>query len=170
MMNSRHTIYDIMEAKGMFASNPANPNSRGVDNQPLYVGPVPYPKMFYHPEGLERVLVPGEMLLGPGGAPVIDWETQRPKLVGEQREIIWQIAKDMVEEERLRADGWHDHPAKALAAAGKPVPAMSSDQRIRELEEQARTLQAQLDVAKELREKDKGRGRNRGAAPPAAAD
>lgn len=171
--NQRFTIFDIMEARGDFASNPANPDSRGNENQPLYKGPVPYPRMFYHPEGQERILVPGEVLTGANGAPVIDWETNRPKIVGEQRELVWKLAQNADEEAQLRAAGWHDHPAKALAAAGKPVPAVSSDQRIRELEAQAKSLQDQLALAKGIQAQDSARVKSKTpaqGAPLEAAD
>ena len=149
---NRFTVYDIMEAKGVFAANPANPDSRGEDNQPLYKGPVRFPMMFYHPEGEERIRVPAEILTDRNGSPVIDYETGKPKMVGEQREIITRVANDAAEEAALRAEGWHDHPAKAMAAAGREVPAVSSDQRIRELEEQMGALQAQLDQAAATKE------------------
>lgn len=142
-MARRHqfTVYDMMEARGAFDSNPANPHSRGEDNQPLYVGPVPFPKMFYHPLGEERITNPGEVI-----------ETLRgPKTVGEMREMIFRLAHDAEEEAELRAEGWHDHPAKALAAAGKDAPEISPAQKIDDLEAKLAALQAQLAKANEAK-------------------
>ena len=124
--DKRFTIYDVMEANGVFDSNAANAISSD------YEGPVPYPQMFYHPQGESRVLVPGEPINTPLGVQV----------VGEQRELVNQIARNKIEADALRAAGWHDHPAKAVAASGKVAPAMSPDSRIKDLEAQIRRLQA----------------------------
>lgn len=124
--DKRFTIYDVMEANGVFDSNPANAISSD------YEGPVSYPQMFYHPQGESRVLVPGEAINTPLGVQV----------VGEQRELINQIARTKIEADALRASGWHDHPAKAIAASGKAAPAVSPDMRIKDLEAQIRALQA----------------------------
>jgi len=129
----RFTIYDMMEAKGLFEINPANTDSRDSDGNPLYKGPVEYPKMFYHPKGEERIVTPAEVIVTPLG----------PKMVNEHREIITQVAANAAEEEALRADGWWDHPAKAIAAGGGIAPAVSSDTRIRDLEAQIAKLQAE---------------------------
>lgn len=47
-----------------------------------------------------------------------------PKEVGEQRELVSRVVQDSEEEEVLRAEGWHDHPAKAIAASGQTPPAV----------------------------------------------
>src|SRR5665213_3845959 len=91
----RFTVYDMMEAKGLFESNPANQDSRSADGLPLYTGPVQYPKMFYSPKGEERITVPAEILVTPLG----------PKSVGEQRELISELALTPEDEARLRASG-----------------------------------------------------------------
>lgn len=143
--NRRYTIYDRMEDVGIFEANPANVGSRDpVTNEGLYAGPVPYPKMFYHPEGAMKITVPAEIIVTPFG----------PKAVGEQRELVNEIVQNVEEEKKLRSAGWHDHPAKALACnadwckqhgtAG--VPAQSPSGRIAELEEQIRRLQAERDA------------------------
>ncbi len=129
--DKRFTVYDVMEASGVFDQNKANTSS------PEFDGPVTYPKMFYHPKGERRVIVPPEIVMTPIG----------PKAVGEQSEIIWEIANSKAEGDELRAQGWHDHPAKAIAAGGGKAPAMSSDQRIQDLEEQLRALQAERNDA-----------------------
>src|ERR1700682_3537944 len=98
-----------MEANGVFDDNKANASS------PDYEGPVQYPKMFYHPLGATRMTVPADIVMTPIG----------PKADGEQREIIWETAVNKAEGDVLRAEGWHDHPAKAIAASGKTAPAMS---------------------------------------------
>jgi len=140
----RFTVYDMMEAKGLFESNPANQDSRSADGLPLYTGPVQYPKMFYSPKGEERITVPAEIIVTPLG----------PKSVGEQRELISELALTPEDEARLRASGWHDHPAKAMKAAGKNAPAMSSDSRIADLEAQIAKLQLERndETAKRLSE------------------
>jgi hypothetical protein len=166
MPSNRFTIYDAMERAGAFDSNPANTFARDkVTGASLYKGPVPYPKMFYHPEGEQNVIVPGEWI-----------QTLRgPQLVGEQKEIIWKIAENPDEEGELRADGWHDHPAKAIrarvegqiargelpASALKTVPAISSDQRIKDLEAELARITAARDAESIAREAEE-------AAPLAA--
>jgi hypothetical protein len=132
------TIFDVMEAKGVFEDNPANAVS------PEFAGPVPYPKMLYHPEGKFRITVQAEMIVTPMG----------PKLVGEQRELIWQLVKDEEEEKKLRAQGWHDHPSKAMAAAGLQAPAESASGKIDALEAELAELRAKLATA----DKDKAAG------------
>ena len=145
--DQRFTVYDVMERRGMFASNPANPGAHDESGASTYAGPVEFPKMFYHPEGLERVTKPAEVIATPLG----------PKEVGEQKVIITAVANNAEEEARLRDEGWHDHPSKALAAAGKPVPAIGSDQRIQELERQAQMLREQLELAKSVQSSDRSR-------------
>jgi hypothetical protein len=107
---NRYTIFDLMDDRGVFEKNPANAVS------PQYAGPIPYPKMLYHPMGELRVTQKSETLMTPYG----------PKEVGEQKELISRIVQDAEEEEVARAEGWHDHPAKAIAASGKPAPAVGS--------------------------------------------
>src|ERR1700681_1551501 len=113
--NQRMTIYDVMEQQGRLASNPANVDSMSEDGTQLYKGPVQYPRMMYHPQGELRIVVPAEIIMTPLG----------PKAVGLQTEIIHQVVADEAEEAALRAEGWHDHPAKAIAASGGEAPAMS---------------------------------------------
>lgn len=136
--NQRFTRFDLMDAMGVFASNPANVNSIGEDGESLYKGPIPYPKMMYEPSGAKRITVPAEIIVTPFG----------PKEVGEQREIVSQIVQDVAEEKRLRELGWHDHPAKAIAAGGGEAPAMSSASRIEDLERQLADATAALEMAK----------------------
>ena len=131
--SNRFTVFDMMEAKGVFEANPANVDARDQNGASLYSGPVPYPKMFYSPTGERKITVPAEIITTPMG----------PKMVGEQSELIYEIVNDSAGEARLRAAGWHDHPAKAIAAAGGIAPAMSSDSRILELEAQIAKLQAE---------------------------
>ncbi len=101
---TRFTIYDAMEQDGVFDRNPANPNSRDNDGNSIYTGPVEYPKMLYHPEGEERIVVPAEIIMTPLGA----------KEVNEQRELIHKTVGSVEEEAALITEGWHDHPAKAV--------------------------------------------------------
>ena len=94
---NRFTIYDALEKKGYFDLNPANSYARSpTDGSTLYKGPVPYPKMLYHPLGEEKIVVAAEVLSTPMG----------PKEVGEQRELIWQIVATPAVDKALAADGW----------------------------------------------------------------
>lgn len=144
-----HTIFHMMEARGVFSSNPANSYAVDeVEGTSLYKGPVEYPKMFYHPTGETHVLVEAQPLVNPvTGEPILDRNGEQI-LRGEQREIIWQLAHSEDEEEDLRAEGWHDHPALAISAGGGTAPAMSSDQRIKDLEAQLARTQTELARAK----------------------
>lgn len=102
----RFTIYDMMEEKGAFASNPANIDSQNEAGEPLYAGPVEYPKMLYHPEGQLYVAIPAMPEVTPFG----------PKMLNEQKRLVVQVVKNKEEELELLAQGWHDHPAKAHEA------------------------------------------------------
>ena len=133
MPNQRYTVYDIMQAKGVFERNPANPGARAPDGSPLYSGPVMYPKMVYHPEGKERVVVQPEIISTPLG----------PKAIGEQRELIYKIVNNEAEEEQALAEGWHSHPSASIAASGKAAPPTGADQTIADLKRQIEKLQAQ---------------------------
>ena len=145
---NRFTVFDMLEAKGAFSSNPANSDSTDpTEGTSLYSGPVEFPKMFYHPDGEVRVLVPGEVLLDRDGQPRIGRNGEEI-ILGRQTEIIWQIATTSAEAKKLIAAGWHDHPAKAIAAAGGEAPPISSEQRIGDLERQLAETQAELDRAR----------------------
>lgn len=140
----RFSIYDAMEDRGVFAANPANMDSRGPDNAPLYRGPIEYPKMLYHPRGAEKILVPASAEATPFG----------PAMLNEQREIEHLVVKNAEEEAEARALGWHSHPAHSIAvgnedrrAAGKPllpVPQATSAERISDLERQKAAMEAEL--------------------------
>lgn len=101
---TRFTIYDAMEQNGIFSSNPANPGSRDNDGNSLYTGPVEFPKMLYHPEGEQRIIVPAEIVVTPLG----------PRELNEQKEMLHLIVNNQAEADAALAEGWHDHPAKAL--------------------------------------------------------
>lgn len=131
--NKRYTIYDAMEDKGIFAQNTANSSARDEQSGvSTYAGPVEYPKMLYHPKGEQVVIVPAEIIETPMG----------PKRVGEQRELVYQVVESSAQERALRAEGWHDHPAKAIAASGGEAPPVSADQKLSSLQEQIKQLQA----------------------------
>jgi hypothetical protein len=129
----RFTIYDAMEDAGVFERNPANIDSRNAEKASIYVR-ADYPKMLYHPEGKERVTVPAVAEATPFG----------PQWMGEQREIINRIVGDPEEEKHWKGLGWHEHPAYALQAAGKEMPELSSDSRVRELQDKIRAMEAEL--------------------------
>jgi hypothetical protein len=134
MPGHRFTIYDAMEARGDFRRNPANVGAVDSEGLATYRGPVQYPQMFYHPEGLTRVTVPAERVQIGG-----EW-----KSVGEQREIIWQIANNAAEAAKLAEAGWHDHPAKAIKASGRPAPSMGVGEQVKDLQSEIDRLKAEL--------------------------
>lgn len=128
------TVYDMMEARGVFENNPANVGAKTKDGQPTYKGPQQYPKMLYHPQGKTRVLVPGMTEITPYG----------PVLCGRIDEIIHQVVEDEIAERKFRNEGWHVHPAHAMAARGDTdVPAISADTRIQDLEAKIAALEAE---------------------------
>ena len=86
-----------MEGQGVFDDNAANSYS------PVFKGPQEYPKMFYHPEGRERIVQRAEIISTPMG----------PERVGELVELVSRVAADADEAAALIELGWHDHPAKA---------------------------------------------------------
>lgn len=106
---NRFTIYDAMEAKGVFDSNPANQFAKDSTGLPIYKGPVEYPKMLYHPKGEERVSKPAEAISTPFG----------PKMVGEERRLIFRTVENEEEEKELLKAGWHRHPKDAVRARAK---------------------------------------------------
>jgi len=139
----RFTIYDVMEKNGVFRINPANAGAQSEDGTVLYSGPVEFPKMLYHPQGLERVLVPAEIISTPMG----------PKYSAEQREIIFVLVPNALEESRLLAEGWHQHPSDAIAArTGKPGPAKGMGDVVKL---QAKSLADQMVEIAELKAKIK---------------
>lgn len=139
-IRNRFTVYDAMDARGEFEKNPANADAMDrAEGVSLYKGPVPYPKMFYHPKGEERIINPGETIMDP---------IQGAIKVGVLKEIIWEMAQNEDDEKRLRAAGWHDHPSRAIAAGGGEAPPISSDQRIAELQAQLAALTGELQVAR----------------------
>lgn len=148
-----HTVYDRMNAKGFFATNPANREARDkLTGESLYSGPIPFPKMLYHPNGKTKITVPAVAENTPFG----------PEYRGEQREIISKIVNNSEELKTALADGWHEHPADSFnaglteeqKAAGVKAPAKSSAQRVSSLEEQVARLTAELAAAKSGRIQD----------------
>lgn len=139
---NRFTIYDALDAQHYFDTNPANQDSRDpTSGTSLYQGPVQYPRMMYHPQGVERVVVRGERVkIGD------EWMT-----VGEQKEIIYRIVNSEAEEKAAVAEGWHHHAASAMRAAGKEAPATGADQVIADLERKLKQLQEEKDALEALR-------------------
>lgn len=116
--NHRYTVYDMMEERGDFDTNPANINSRGEDGLPIYKK-AEFPKMLYHPKGETVVTKPAEAVATPFG----------PKLVGEERRLVSKVVKDEEEFAAAKAEGWHERPGHAMAVAeGKPVPETPEDE------------------------------------------
>lgn len=106
-MENAFTIFDVMEKKGAFRSNPANPNSRTPQGQSLYKGPVEYPRMVYHPEGKHKVANPGRAETTPFG----------PQIMNQQFELESKVVNDEGEYAEAKAAGWHDTPRDALLVA-----------------------------------------------------
>jgi hypothetical protein len=123
-----------MDQSGVFERNRANPGAKDETGVLLYAGPVEYPKMMYHPEGKSRVLVPEAEYSTPFG----------PKKVAAQTEVIWELANSPEEEERLRKEGWHDTPAKAIVAGGGVAPPMGPVEQVRDLKTENEQLKRQL--------------------------
>lgn len=134
-VQNRFTVYDVMDAKGVFRENTANVASAEYAKRA-------FPKMLYHPEGREKITRAAETIATPYG----------PKEVGEQRELESRTVRTAEEERELLTAGWHTHPAFAMKAAGKPMPPMSSQQRIEDLEAAQADIVAQLETAKRLLE------------------
>lgn len=130
----RHTIYDVMDNLGVFDRNPANFGAQDEAGNQLYVGPVEYPKMLYHPKGEQRVTEPEKLEPTPIG----------PVRVPARYEMISAIAENAEAEAALRAEGWHDHPAKAISAAGGKAPPMGAAQVLSDKDRRIAELEAQL--------------------------
>ncbi len=130
----RFTIFDAMEHAGIFEANPANLDSRDIEGNSAYRGPVAFPKMLYHPEGKEHILNPGTTELVAG---------QYVK-VNEQKELDFVVVKDAKEEREYLAKGWHTHPSRAIAARTGEAPPTVSDTREQDLLDQIAKLQADL--------------------------
>lgn len=146
----RFSIFDAMEDAGAFRKNPANPDSVDNEGKPLYKGPQKFPMLVYSPFGEERVIVPAVAENTPFG----------PKMLGEQRELIWQQVENESQLKAAIAAGWHDHPAKAHAAwnekhkndegfVARIVPRISADQTISAMEQELEELKAKLAKAEE---------------------
>ena len=125
-INNFFTVYHVMDQKGIFDDNPANTSSLE------FSGPQEFPKMLYHPKGEFRITVPAEILTTPLG----------PKLVGEQKELIWRVVNSAEEEKALLAEGWHRKPEDSLAKR-EVEPVVQADPKA-ELE----ALRAELAAAK----------------------
>lgn len=107
------TVFDKLEQDGYFESNPANPDSRGPQGQILYKGPVKFPRMVYHPQGLEKIIV----------AAIPQMTALGPKMMGEQRELISKVCETETEYTEAKAAGWLDTPAESIAKRpAQPVP------------------------------------------------
>jgi hypothetical protein len=137
----RGTPYHRMNEAGWFSGNPANVGSQNEDGSPAYHGPIPYPKMLYHPEGLFRVTNPGQKVRDVDGSVMV---------IGQQEELVNRVVANAKEHRAALAEGWHETPAQALAAGNalgkyqRQVPVSTSAERIASLEAQIALLQAEL--------------------------
>lgn len=128
--NNRFTIYDAMEARGVFEANPHNSDARDANGQNVYVK-AEFPRMVFHPEGLERISQPGEILATPLG----------PRKVGEQKQLIDKTVKTQAELDAALADGWHLTPQAAVAIrTGEALP-KTQQETIGELEAKIAALE-----------------------------
>jgi hypothetical protein len=142
----RFTIFDMMDEKGAFDSNPANPSSRDSEGAALYSGPVEFPKMLYSPKGEYKIINPGEWIDTPRGV----------QLIGEQKELISMIVNSKKEETVALADGWFDHPSDSIKvsltaeqrAMGKTAPSKGIMGVVSEKDATIAALQAQLEEAR----------------------
>lgn len=132
-VGKRFTIYDMMEARGVFEQNTANASSPGYKK-------VEWPKMVYHPEGKVKTVFAGTTSFDP--------ETRERQMVGKQVEIINKLANDKTEYDKLIKEGWHSHPAYAMAASGLESPATTNPEYIAGLEHNLKIMQEQLAIAK----------------------
>lgn len=145
---NRLSIYDVMDAKGVFEQNPANATAPGHVK-------LRYPKMYYHPEGAQRQTSPGEIVVTPMGAQELN----------KQFELVSKVANNEAEARDLEDDGWHDHPAKALQArGGVEVPEMSAQGKLDDQASEIETLRRQLADSQAALAKLKAPAQ---AAPPA---
>jgi hypothetical protein len=145
--DTRYSIFDVMDAKGVFDDNPANQQADAErDGVKFSTWPNAFPKMMYHPMAEMKVTRLAEVIVTPMG----------PKFVNERKEMISAIVTNESEERALRAKGWHDHPAKAIAAAGGNAPPISAAARIDDLEAEIARLRAEKDqlASRELNPKD----------------
>ena len=117
----------MMEAKGVFAANTANIGSVDPNTGISTYNPPQYPKMLYHPMGETRVVVPPEVVMTPWG---------QPQERNGQSEIIHQLVNSPAEEAALLAQGWHLHPADAIAASGRTPPPKGLDAQHADLQKQ----------------------------------
>lgn len=142
-----HTVYDRMTAKGLFRANPANIDSVDpLTGQSAYKGPVPFPKMLYHPTGKRKIVVQAEAVATPFG----------PTMNNQQSEIINKIVNSEAELKTALADGWHLHPSDAIATgltkeekeAGIMAPPKGAVGRVSQLEDEVEKLQKELAALK----------------------
>jgi hypothetical protein len=135
--NHMYTVYHSLEKNGAFADNRANATSVDpVSGESLYEGPVPYPKMFYHPKGEEEVVRPAsEEQVSPG----------RYVTIPARMAMITKIVQNEEEANALRAEGWHDNPADAVfARTGKRPPEAPQVLAVRRAKAQEEEYQARI--------------------------
>lgn len=146
--NRIYSVYHAMDDAGTFDNNPANQSAGPVYKKQQF------PRMVWHPDGEERITKPAEEIETRSGY----------KLVGEQREIIYRLANNRKEYDRLLNDGWHAHPAGAMAAAGHEPPPVSAAEEIDSLRSQLAAVQARLQDAVEYEDATRGSRKVRHAA------
>lgn len=136
------TIYHAMEAQGVFDANVANRDSVNDAGQPTYRGPQEYPKILYHPDGELRVTKEPQEIMTRNGDPF-----QPARFTAAVTEIIWVEVGTRQQEAAMRAEGWHDHPAKAIGKrdGADKAPPMGADYVIKDLQAASRQTSAERD-------------------------
>ncbi len=129
-----HTVYDVMEAKGVFTANRANADAVDPITRESVYERQEFPRMVYHPKGKVRELNRAELVNTPFG----------PEAVGRQTEMIYRIVKDKAEFDAALAEGWHEHPADAIAAGGGKAPPKSSAAELERLKREHGDLMERL--------------------------
>jgi hypothetical protein len=120
-----------MAKRGDFRANPANVGAK--DHRGLAIfRKQEFPRILYHPDGEEQIVVPAEAISTPFG----------PKMVGEQRRLKTVTVHSEGELAEAIAAGWHTHPAKAHKKAGRKVDVPKVNRQA--VEEQIARLQAAL--------------------------
>lgn len=127
-MNKVYSIYHLMEEKGVFEKNPANAGAVSNDGLSIYAGPVPYPKMLYHPKGEMEKVVQGIMIVDRDGNPSYD-RNGEIRYTGTVWGVKYQIVENEEEETKLREAGWWTTEAEARRQSADPKVASAAPEK-----------------------------------------
>jgi hypothetical protein len=112
-MGAVYSVYHAMEDRGVFDSNKANVHAVNNDGVSIYEGPVPYPRMLYHPKGEQFVISQGIMVTDRDSRPVVD-ENGKIKYAGTTTGTKWIQVDNEEQEAEMLGQGWHRTEAQAL--------------------------------------------------------